>query len=91
MKTLFVGKIFTMVTENELRQYFREAIKNTKDDVYQKMDKDDREAVSDLLVGFLSQKQIDKLDYENDMNPQEERGDLDNKDKEEKDDKKDDK
>ena len=80
-----------MVTENELRQYFREAIKNTKDDVYQKMDKDDREAVSDLLVGFLSQKQIDKLDYENDMNPQEERGDLDNKDKEEKDDKKDDK
>ena len=80
-----------MVTENELRQYFREAIKNTKDDVYQKMDKDDREAVSDLLVGFLSQKQIDKLDYENDMNPQEERGDLDNKDKENKDDKKDDK
>lgn len=80
-----------MVTENELRQYFREAIKNTKDDVYQKMDKDDREAVSDLLVGFLSQKQIDKLDYENDMNPQEERGDLDNKDKENKDDKKDNK
>ncbi len=80
-----------MVTENELRQYFREAIKNTKDDVYQKMDKDDREAVSDLLVGFLSQKQIDKLDYENDMNPQEERGDLDNKDKEKKDDKKDNK
>ena len=80
-----------MVTENELRQYFREAIKNTKDDVYQKMDKDDREAVSDLLVGFLSQKQIDKLDYENGMNPQEERGDLDNKDKEKKDDKKDDK
>lgn len=91
MKILFVGKIFTMVTENELRQYFREAIKNTKDDVYQKMDKDDREAVSDLLVGFLSQKQIDKLDYENDMNPQEERGDLDNKDKENKDDKKDNK
>lgn len=58
-----------MITEEEIRTCFREAI-NKKEDIYKDEEVEKRDAVSDLLIGFLSQKQIDKIDYKKEMNPQ---------------------